>query len=414
MKRIKRFFIILIAFLLIMGAAEIFAAETDTEGGPAGIPDGPAAVKDKDEVVYARLFENGNVRSIYVVNHFTLSGGGVITDYGGYTSVLNLTDLQPVALSGGTVKVGSTSENFYYQGYLAGTDLPWLYRIEYFMNGSPANPAEIAGKSGRLEIRLSSTRNPAVSEVFFYNYMQQITITLDGDKCANIAADGAAVANAGKNRMLVFTVLPKQNADIIVTADVRDFEMAGIDITAMPFSMSFDIPDIGDMLGGLYLLTDAIVELKDGVGKLDDGVSEMAAGSELLRAGSGEFLGGLTQLSANSSMISDASAQINGALSMIAASLTDSGDMPDIGLLTRLPDVLNLLTSGLNRVSTGLIQLKDSYGQAYAALDRLNEKRWRKETLDALANIREALFLNSDFEWAAEQSRKFLDMIIDA
>lgn len=41
---------------------------------------------------------------------------------------------------------------------------------------------------------------------------------------------------------------------------------------------------------------------------------------------------------------------------------------------------------------------------AYTALDLLKEKGWRKETAAALENIRDMLFLHSDFEGAAEQA----------
>jgi len=39
---------------------------------------------------------------------------------------------------------------------------------------------------------------------------------------------------------------------------------------------------------------------------------------------------------------------------------------------------------------------------AYAALDRLKEKQWKPETTAALEKIRDALFLHSDFDGAAE------------
>ncbi len=39
---------------------------------------------------------------------------------------------------------------------------------------------------------------------------------------------------------------------------------------------------------------------------------------------------------------------------------------------------------------------------AYAALDRLKEKQWKQETTEILEKIRDALFLHSDFDGAAE------------
>ncbi|MCL2055009.1 MAG: ATP-binding protein [Oscillospiraceae bacterium] len=44
---------------------------------------------------------------------------------------------------------------------------------------------------------------------------------------------------------------------------------------------------------------------------------------------------------------------------------------------------------------------------AYAALDRLQEKKWSTETAAALENIRDMLFLHSDFEEAAKAAKQF-------
>ena len=49
---------------------------------------------------------------------------------------------------------------------------------------------------------------------------------------------------------------------------------------------------------------------------------------------------------------------------------------------------------------------------AYAALDRLKEKEWRAGTANALEKIRDALFLGSDFEGAAAQSKAFMELLI--
>ena len=45
---------------------------------------------------------------------------------------------------------------------------------------------------------------------------------------------------------------------------------------------------------------------------------------------------------------------------------------------------------------------------AYAALDKLKEKSWKKETAAALEEIRDTLFLHSDFDKAVEQTDKIL------
>ena len=47
--------------------------------------------------------------------------------------------------------------------------------------------------------------------------------------------------------------------------------------------------------------------------------------------------------------------------------------------------------------------------EAYAALDRLKEKKWKPQTTAALERINDMLFLHSDFDGAAEQAKVLLN-----
>ncbi|MDR0292527.1 MAG: hypothetical protein LBH95_00025 [Oscillospiraceae bacterium] len=366
MRKLKRFAIFLLTLLLLSSLPAASVAGGGADRDP--VPGGPAAVTAKDETVYARLSSGGEVQDIYVVNHFTLERGGLFSDYGAYSSVINLTDLNPLTVTDGTVRAQTAGEHFYYQGNLTYRRLPWLYFVEYRLNGTVIRPADLAGKSGRLEIRLtSSALGDPVSEIFYNNYMRQITFTLDNDTCSGITAGGAVRANAGKNSVFVFTILPKQDADITVTADVRDFEMAGIDITAMPYAMNIKLPAADGLLDDFALLAEALAELNDGAAKLRDGAAEITLGTEELRDGSSAFRNGLLQLSANSGSVTDASAQIMSALSRMTSLL---GGAPDADGLERLPGALAQLAEGLDQISDGMRRLRDGHAQAYAALDK--------------------------------------------
>jgi len=347
-------------------ATGISAGEQGTEDAQQS----GCAILEKDEVVYARLSQTGGVDDIYIVNHLSLSSAGVFTDNGAYSSAANLTDLNPLKLEGAVVIAYTDSRDFYYQGNLSSGNLPWRYEIAYFLDGSPIAADALAGSSGKLEIRLSASADLSVSEVFRNNYMQQITFTLSSEKCSGISAKGATIANAGKNKIIVFTVLPKQDAAITVSADVRNFEMPGIEITAMPFSMSFTIPDIDEMLGEFKQLTDALIELDDGVSKLESGTMELAEGSVELSNGSSGFADGLALLSSNSRQITDGSASVMSALTQISSALSaDALDGFDISGLARLPFMLNLLSTGIAQVSGSMEELRDAYTVAYASLD---------------------------------------------
>jgi X-X-X-Leu-X-X-Gly heptad repeat protein len=249
------------------------------------------------------------------------------------------------------------------------TDLPWNFTITYALNDQLITSNELAGKSGKLEIHIKSEQNRTITPEFYESYMLQISLTLDNEKCSNLSADGAIVAEAGNSSMLNLTVMPKKDADLLINCDVKDFEMKGVEITAMPFSLSMDLPDTETMLQDFHKLPQAISDLNDGVGDLAEGTTKLAQGAIEIKTGSTNFETGLAELKKNSTQITGASSKISSALTTISTSLTTNTYGADLTQLTQLPTVLNELSTGLKGIADGMDQLKDGYSKAYAALD---------------------------------------------
>ncbi len=328
-----------------------------------------AVVESKDEVIYATLAADGRVRAAYAVNHFALAQAGSLMDFGEYLSVTNLTDTTPLTYQGKLVGIPSAAEHFYYQGNLATTDLPWLIDLAYTLDGAPVAPAELAGRAGALEIAVRTRQNKAVNAAFYDSYMLQVSLTLDTEKCSDIQAAGATLASAGKSQVVAFTVMPGRDAELLLTATVRDFTMSGIEITALPFAVAMDLPDLDGMIGDFAELTDAIAALDEGVGKLAVGVASLETGLGALREGSADIDAGLGQLRAQSGTLSGAAAQIGAALSQIAAAVGGALGELDLADLAALPAGLSQLAEGLEGVAGGLTALGAGFAPAYAALD---------------------------------------------
>lgn len=359
----------LAAILSLTPAIMPLAMSGNTVSGSAVSDGGNAEIKGKDEVIYATLAPDGSVRAIYVVNCFAIAEAGSITDYGDYKSVINLTDTTPITQNGDVVTVQANVENIYYQGNMTTTELPWIFDILHSLDGVKTAPQELAGKSGKLEIHINSKKNDAVNTVFCENYMLQISITLDTEKCSDIKAPNATVASAGRNKVIAYTVMPGKDVDISLSTTVRDFTMAGIDISAMPFSMNMVLPDTDNMINDFAKLSDAISDLNNGVGELADGVAELKTGADKLNNGSSDIKAGLSELSDNSGQFIQASSQISGALAQIASSLNGASWEMDLNDLTQLPQGLSQLAHGLDSISGGLSELRNGFTSAYAALD---------------------------------------------
>ena len=228
-KRRRRYVaIILSAVLLLTMAMPVFAAAL-AENTP------------KQEVVYINLNSDGSVNSIYVVNIFELNEDGQIIDYGDYTALRNMTTNDEIVFENETVKIDTKAGKLYYEGALSKNTIPWDFAIRYYLDGTEYPAEELAGKSGALKITMAVRENKECNSTFFENYSLQISFTLDTKLCKSIVANGATAANVGADRQLTYTVLAGNEKDITITADVTDFEMAGIAINGVPLNMDVEI-----------------------------------------------------------------------------------------------------------------------------------------------------------------------------
>ncbi|MDR1014330.1 MAG: hypothetical protein LBL86_05055 [Coriobacteriales bacterium] len=334
----------------------------------------PALVKEREEVVYALLEGNGRPQTGYVVNHFLVDEGGTLVDEGGYSSATNLSSLAELSLEGTQVSVPVDKGDFYYEGVLDTVDLPWLIDIDYTLDGKKVEPAQLAGASGKLGLNIKTRMNPDVDAVFFENYLLQIQVTLDAGTTRALHAPDATIATVGTNKQLVFMVLPGREGDLALEAQVTDFEMPGIQVSALPFSMVFDIPDTDTMVTDMRTLTDAIKELDEGVRKLNGGATDLESGSAALASGSNGLNDALRLVSDNSAGLRDASSQIKGALALIAKEL--KGGTVDPDQVEQLVDGLRQLSAGLHSddpkqpgLANGLTQMHEGLTGAVTAMD---------------------------------------------
>ncbi len=280
----------------------------------------------KEEVIYVNLNTDGTVDAIYVVNSFDLSEDGKIIDYGDYTSFRQLTESGEIVMENETITIDAAAGKVYYEGKLKNESIPWDFRIRYFLDDLEYRGEDLAGKSGNLKITIDVGENPnfhvsreeAKENLFFKNLALQLGMTFDASKTKSIEAEGAVIANAGKNKQIMFTVLPGRKSSFSVTAEVTKFEMEGITINGIPLDMDFDIDDEDDEMNkelkklkdgvkelddgarelrdGVRDLREGTEELKDGVEELNDGVIEMADGTGELRENTDEFVDGVKEL----------------------------------------------------------------------------------------------------------------------
>ncbi|MEG2403806.1 MAG: hypothetical protein RSC01_02710 [Oscillospiraceae bacterium] len=360
-------------------------------------------VAPKDEVIYVNLTNDGKVDSAYAVNSFDITYDGELEDYGNFKSVSNLTTTDAMEYKNGKVSVHAPKGKFYYQGNLQSTELPWLVGVSYRLNGTAISAEDLAGKNGAFAMEISLRKNPKADESFFENYALQVSITLDAARCSNIVADGATAANAGATKILNYTVLPGTEKTIKVSADVKMFSMAGLQISGIPLSMDIELPDTSsltdqftDLQDGVKKLNDGAVKLKNGVSDLYNGANALTSGAQSLCDGAGgianganglvtgagglrdgsaklltgsdTFVTGLASLDTNGATIKSGSAAIAAGLSTLATQLSSGGAAPDLTQLVAGSAQIKTGLEGLNTNITALSADNSAVAAAIAAL----------------------------------------------
>ena len=201
----------------------------------------------KNEIVYATYDADGGNAAYSVVNRFEVGSAQQLTDYGVYQQVTNLTSTAPLRVSGDEISVQASAGVFYYEGVLSRAELPWLISVEYRLNGTPITPANLAGRSGPVEITLRVCRNTECTGDYFDHYALSITAAFDEKNCESIEAANGIVASVGSKKQVSFTVVPGSEADLTITMDAVQFAMDPISINGVPMSMDVGSTDITEL-----------------------------------------------------------------------------------------------------------------------------------------------------------------------
>lgn len=345
-----------------MLAATIITVNVAVSGMTVFAADGSSS--QKEEVVYVMTDAKGSVSNVNVVNIF---GKGSITDYGNYSRVKMLNTTDDISVNGDKITFNTDKDKVYYQGTMENVQLPWNIKFTYILDGKEMTPEQVAGKSGKLEIRIKIDKNDKASGDFYDNYALQASLTFDTNKCKNIAADGATLANVGADKQVSYTVLPGKGLDAVITADVTDFEMDAAAINGVMLNLDVDIDD-AELMDKVTEIMDASKSLNDGAIKLSDGSSELLDGGSSLSDGAVSLHDGAATLNDGVNELSDGVVKIQDALNK----LNSNSSQLTTGSAQML-DALKTIQTELNKVSMSTDQIKQLTDSSAAIKKGIND-----------------------------------------
>src|SRR5699024_9900739 len=185
-------------------------------------------------------------------------------------------------------------------------------------------PTSLAGKDGHVKIKIKSRQNDKGEQMFFDHYVVQISATFDTEHVDNIKTAKGMISNSGEDKQVTFTVLPEEEEELTVEADIVDFTFKGFEINAVPSFFDIDEPDVSEMEGDMNTLQKAIRDINNGVYELRNGIGELHRGASDLEAGSAEYKAGMNELATE---VKGTSAELDVAFADLDAVMGEVGDI---------------------------------------------------------------------------------------
>ncbi|MBQ6431118.1 MAG: hypothetical protein IJJ99_04505 [Oscillospiraceae bacterium] len=256
--------------------------------------------------------------------------------------------------------------------------LPIEVRFTYRLDGCEIAPASLAGKSGKVEIRIDYKN--LVSEVRDINgkqeklYVPFLTVSallLDNEHFSNVTVENGKLVNDGSRTVVIGYALPGMNESlalpesveltipdhVTITADATDFRLGSVYTLASNDMLSdYDENDpdaLNKLVSSMNDLTDAADRLLNGAQALSEGLNTLLSKSGVLSDGVDALCSGADQLATGA-----------GALSTGAGALADGAKDVNNGAAQ--------LASGTGSLLIGVEQLSGGADQLLAGLQQLS------------------------------------------
>ncbi len=358
-KEWKRDVSVVMTALLVCGSVSVPAEAKEAGGfirtnGLAAVLDQEPGVKttevplseqdkkqlEKEETVYVIANADGSPQKLIVSDWLKNGmGSGAVEDATELTDIVNVKGDESFRQKEGSLGVWDAAGNdIYYQGNIQ-KELPVDMKITYRLNGREISPEELAGQSGRVNIRFDYTNRQKESvmvgekeEELYVPFVLLTSLVLDNESFRNIEVSNGKVINDGERTVVMGYAMPglKDNFDIgsedfdveeldipdyvELTADVTDFELAttltvatneifgdmDLDTQEKMDELSGDMDELEDamneLMDGTAELYDGVLELYDGTEELTDGMNELDDGARKLNDGAGDLRNGARDL----------------------------------------------------------------------------------------------------------------------
>lgn len=237
--------------------------------------------KQKDEIIYVNMKEDGEVESIKATNRIKNSEFAYYQDYGKFLTDghLNISSGRgPILIEGEKALIPSlqNDDNMFYTMALDKDYyeplIPYKIKATYKLNNKEVDYDELKGASGQIELNFNFKPNMDADPYYLASYAAQVQIPLNIDVADITEANGAMQkVLVGKVMTLAYMVMPAQETDINIKLEAKNFYFEGFQAVLQPFDLnsmmsflplddliSLDISDYPEQLNLLVLILNGV------------------------------------------------------------------------------------------------------------------------------------------------------------
>lgn len=389
-----------------------------------------SANSGKEETVYAVADASGKTKSIIVSEWLkNPDKKAELRDDTDLADIENVKgDEEYQKNDDGTITWQAGGKDIYYQGTTQ-KELPVEMKITYQLDGQEISPEELAGKSGKVTIRMDYTNKEKV-KTEINGKQEEVAVPFTAvsgmilsEDFTNVKVTNGKVISDGKNQMVIGVAMPGLKDSLKVKSEDFDTELdlpEYVEVTADVENFSLDMTMtmyLSDILSGLQLdedldlsdLADSIDTLTDASSKLVDGSGELSDGLDTLKNNMGEYASGVDTLKQGVDNYTAGASQVNDGIATLregAGALVTGADSlaEGMGKVSDSFTAENGLIAGAKALEAGVKQLESTLDAAMTEEEKESVQSQAKAAVEAVfqEGTREAIAQQaaSEFETA--------------
>lgn len=251
----------------------------------------------KNETVYSKIDENGNVISTTVNEQIKNTKKlDTIEDYTELEDILNISSNDEITKLNKNITINALGKDVFYQG-TSKKSLPIGINIKYYLDGKEESLDNILGKSGKIKIIIDFTNNEKHNalvngkpETMYTPFLVTMGTMLDSS-AKNIKINNGKVVASGNKNMVVGISSPYLNRSLNINelstlnTLTLSYETDNFKLPTMYFVATNKLLSDADLsvFNKLNGLNSKVDELQTNMNKIDNGASDLSKGINKLK-----------------------------------------------------------------------------------------------------------------------------------